>query len=44
MPLQLTPEEDGILAGRWGEPARQALTMQMAVGEFFGAREMVPVA
>ena len=44
MPLRLTPEEDGILAGRWGEPASRALAMQVAVGEFFGAREMVPVA
>src|SRR3990172_2211473 len=44
MPLRLTPEEDGILAGRWGEPAGRALAMQIAVGEFFGARAMVPVA
>jgi predicted aconitase len=42
--VKLSPEEDGILAGRWGEPARWALAMQIAVGEFFGAREMVPVS
>lgn len=43
MPLRLTPEEEGILAGRWGEPARRALAMQLAVGEFFGADRLVAV-
>jgi predicted aconitase len=41
--LRLTAEEDGILAGQWGEPARRALQMQLAVGEFFGAARMVAV-
>ena len=41
--MQLTPEERGILAGRWGEPARRALKMQIATGAFFGAARMVPV-
>jgi predicted aconitase len=39
----LTAEEEAIRAGRRGEPARRALEMQMAVGEFFGAEGMVPV-
>lgn len=43
MALRLTPEEEGIRAGRRGEPARRALETQIAVGEFFGAREMVSV-
>lgn len=41
--MKLSLEEDGILAGRWGKPAARALAMQIAVGGFFGAREMVPV-
>ena len=41
--MRLAREEEAIRAGQWGQPARHALEMQMAVGEFFGAREMVPV-
>lgn len=42
--MRLTPEEEAILAGRWGGPARRALEMQIAVGEFFAAERMVRVA
>ncbi|HXG17270.1 MAG TPA: aconitase X catalytic domain-containing protein [Calidithermus sp.] len=42
--MRLGPEEEAILAGRRGEPARHALECQLAVGEFFGAERMVPVA
>jgi hypothetical protein len=42
--LRLTAEEEAILAGRWGEPARRALAMQVATGEFFDAERMVRVA
>src|SRR3989304_3332993 len=41
--MRLTAEEEAILAGRRGEPARRALLMQVATGEFFGAERMVPV-
>lgn len=41
--MRLTAEEEALLAGRWGEPARQALEMQIATGEFFGAARLVPV-
>ncbi|MBI4561153.1 MAG: aconitase X catalytic domain-containing protein [Candidatus Rokubacteria bacterium] len=41
--MRLTAEEEAILAGRWGEPTRRALEMQIAVGEFFGAERMVRV-
>jgi len=36
--MRLTAEEEAILAGRRGEPARRALQMQVATGEFFGAQ------
>jgi predicted aconitase len=42
--VQLSQQETEILAGRWGEPARRALEMQVAVGEFFGAARMVKVS
>jgi predicted aconitase len=41
--MELMPEEEGILAGRWGEPARRGLLMQLATGAFFGAERMVRV-
>src|SRR3990172_3683727 len=41
--MRLTAEEEAILAGRRGEPARRALQMQVATGEFFGAERMVHV-
>ncbi len=41
--MRLTAEEETIRAGGRGEPARRALEMQRAVGEFFGAERMVPV-
>lgn len=42
--MRLTAEEEAILAGRWGAPAREALERQIAVGRFFGAERMVRVA
>jgi hypothetical protein len=41
--VNLTPEEEAILAGRRGEPARRALVMQIETGRFFGAERMVRV-
>jgi predicted aconitase len=42
--MRFTAEEEAIQAGSRGEPARRALEMQLAVGDFFGAERMVPVA
>jgi predicted aconitase len=41
--VRLTADEEAIRAGRQGEPARRALEMQIAVGDFFGAERMVSV-
>jgi predicted aconitase len=42
--VRLTPDEEEILAGRRGEPARRALEMQLAVGRFFGAERLVRIS
>ena len=42
--MRLTAEEQEILAGRWGAPARRALEMQVAMGGFFGAEAMVRIS
>src|SRR3989337_2778233 len=42
--MRLTAEEQEILAGRWGAPARRALEMQVATGGFFGAEAMVRIS
>ena len=44
MTMRLTDEEQAMLAGAMGEPRRQALAHQVAVGRFFDAPDMVPVA
>lgn len=44
MTFKLTPDEQDMQAGGQGEAVRQALDMQIAVGRFFGAERMVPVA
>jgi predicted aconitase len=41
--LQLTAEEQAILAGSVGEAARRALEYQIEVGRFWGAQRLVPV-
>lgn len=41
--MQLSAEEEAILAGAQGEAARRALQMQREVGEFFGADAFVPI-
>jgi predicted aconitase len=41
--VQLTGEEQVMLAGARGDVAREALVYQIKVGEFFGAERMVPV-
>jgi hypothetical protein len=43
MTLRLTAEERAMLAGSRGEPVRRALEQQIEVGEFFGAKRLVPV-
>jgi predicted aconitase len=42
--MRLTDEEQGMLAGELGEPRRWALQHQIAVGEFFDAADLVPIA
>ena len=41
--MQLTEEENAILAGEFGAGAARALEMQIRTGEFFGAECFVPV-
>ncbi len=41
--MELTPEEQSILGGGRGEPARRALEYQIEVGKFWGAKRFVPV-
>jgi predicted aconitase len=41
--MQLTDEEQAILAGEAGPISRLCLEHQVAVGDFFGARDFVPV-
>lgn len=42
--MQLTAEEQDLLAGGGGSPKAWALGFQVRVGAFFGARRMLPVA
>jgi len=41
--MRLDEEERDILAGKFGAVAQQALQHQVMVGEFFGAKDFVPV-
>ena len=41
--MKLTTEEQSILGGGRGEPARRALEYQVSVGTFWGAKRFVPV-
>ena len=41
--MQLNDEEQGILAGESGPVPQEALRHQIAVGDFFGAADFVPV-
>lgn len=42
--MELDTEEQAILRGEQGVAAQQALTYQIKVGEFFGARRFVPIS
>jgi len=42
--MQLNDEEQDILAGKNGPLPQQALQHQIKVGDFFGARDLVPVS
>ena len=42
--MKLNDEEHDILAGKLGPMPRQALQHQITVGDFFGARDFVPVS
>src|SRR5437763_1659460 len=42
--MRLTDEEQAMLAGEAGEPRRWAIRHQIAVGEFFDAADLIPVA
>jgi predicted aconitase len=44
MTMRLTDEEQAMLAGAFGEPRRQAIAHQIAVGNFFDAPDLVPVS
>ena len=41
--MKLDDEEQDILAGKAGPVPQQALKRQVKVGEFFGAKDFVPV-
>ncbi|MGE3271220.1 MAG: aconitase X [Chloroflexota bacterium] len=41
--MRLTDDERAMLAGERGEAVRRALELQVKVGEFFGAADMVPI-
>ena len=41
--MDLTPEEQAVLAGSRGEAPRRALEYQIKVGRFWGAKRLVPV-
>src|SRR5215471_18797158 len=41
--MKLNDEEQEILAGKSGPVAQKALQHQLKVGEFFGAKDFVPV-
>ena len=41
--MQLTPEEQRMLAGEHGEAVREAIAYQMEVGKFWGAERFVPI-
>src|SRR5499426_4122289 len=41
--MKLNDEEQDILAGKFGPLPQEALLHQKSVGEFFGARDFVPV-
>ena len=40
--IKLTADEQAMLRGEGGEALRRALELQLAVGEFYGARRLVP--
>ena len=42
--MQLTHEEERMLGGGMGEAPRQALELQLEVGEFFEAERLFPVS
>jgi predicted aconitase len=42
--VRLTREEEKVSEGALGEAPREALEMQLEVGEFFGAERLVPVS
>lgn len=42
--MRLTPEEKKMLRGASGQPAKEALELQIEVGKFFGAKRLVPVS
>jgi predicted aconitase len=42
--MQLNDEEQDILAGKIGPLPQQALQHQIKVGDFFGARDLVPIS
>src|SRR5919199_3234836 len=42
--MRLTREEERILGGEMGEAPKQALELQLKVGEFFGAERLIPVS
>ena len=41
--MELTPDEQAMLAGERGEAVRKAVEYQVEVGKFWGAKRFVPV-
>src|SRR3954466_7432895 len=42
--MRLTPDEKKMLRGDKGAAVKEALTLQIEVGKFFGAKRLVPVS
>ena len=41
--MELTKDQKDLLDGKYGEGAKLAMKVQVAIGESFGAERMVPI-
>lgn len=41
--MKLTQDQQDLLDGKFGEGAKLAMKVQVAIGESFGAERMVPI-
>jgi predicted aconitase len=44
MPIELTPDQQSMLDGRFGPATQKAMQILRTLGEIYGARRMVPIA